>query len=117
MDYIPYDAVYLFIGIDVALLIYALIDNRNPYYGNIIASFLATIIGAYLSLSFTNGKIMAMYGSSWFSWESGGMAIFFIIMTLYAAFYTLLQIVLVFMEKTGRLDNNNNSDDEDERGA
>ena len=54
---IPVSLFGLFIGVSVLLLIYAFVDNRNKYYANIIAAFLASLLFVYLGVMINIGVV------------------------------------------------------------
>ena len=54
---IPVAVFGLLIGVAIFLLVYAFVDNRNKYYGNIIAAFLASVLFTYLGVMISIGIV------------------------------------------------------------
>ena len=54
---IPVAVFGLLIGVAIFLLVYAFVDNRNKYYGNIIAAFLASLLFIYLGVMISIGVV------------------------------------------------------------
>ncbi len=102
MDYLPYEAVYLLCFINVVLMIYSFVDNENKFYGNIFTSFLSFVISILLSIYFVNGRIMTILSGSWVDWESVTLSILCLIIGIVMFCYTVLNIIIVFLEKTER---------------
>lgn len=54
---IPVTTFNLLIAVEALLFLYALIDVKNKYYGNIMAAFIASLIGVFLSVVISVGVV------------------------------------------------------------
>lgn len=111
---IPISTFNLLVVVDILFIVYAIIDNRNRLYADLVIVFLAGLLSAFIASAISSNAVYEVIGTTQTAVNSPSIGYFFYFVSTIAFAYTVFMayeiIDGIWKDKQGKLAAKNDED-------